>query len=692
MKLGFRSKIYLGILSLLLLLGIVIFFAVSRIMKEALLEENQNRGISLASNIAARMVEPILAMDFLRMQNFVDETLQFSDDIFYSFVLTTKGEPLVHTFKGGFPVDLKAANGVSDHQNYHIQLLDTGNELVYDYAVPILVGNDRLGTVRLGLLRTRVDQAINRLLWSAFVAAGFVVLVAGFVGTALTRTVTRRIQILHESSEQALRGNLEVQTATVLKKNCWEIMDCDKRECPAYGELGLRCWYLAGTLCPSCVEGEYAKKIASCQQCHVYRKCSGDEIQSLAESFDIMAWTLKNHLAELSTARVTLTEQRQLLKTVLDATPDFVSLQDRDSVYRAVNKAFCRLVGKSEHEVIGRTDFDLFVPRQAEANRQEDIGVLQSGEALIKENRIGTDKGERWLHVVKIPVCDPDGKVVGLLCSGRDITEFKQVQERLTQAQKMEAIGQLTAGIAHEINTPLGIILGYAQLLPEEVEPGSQIHTDLRTIERHAKICRKIVSDLLRFSRHTESTMTRLNVNQIIEEVLSVVEHTFNLERILLKRILEPTIPTVVGDEEKLKQALINLLNNGFDAVGADGVIVLSTSLNERDDEVVISVADTGCGVSAENIDRIFDPFFTTKGVGKGTGLGLSVTLGIIKDHGGRIEVQSPLPSSYFSGELDMQRQGGADKGTIFSIYLPVDREKNNDQGDSGDGHHSGSG
>ena len=121
MKLGFRSKIYLGLFSLLLLLGIVIFFVVSMIMKEALLEENRNRGISIGSTLAARMAEPILAMDFLRMKTLVDETVQLSDDIFYTFVLNDMDKPLVHTFKGGFPVELKEANTVSNIHKYSIR-------------------------------------------------------------------------------------------------------------------------------------------------------------------------------------------------------------------------------------------------------------------------------------------------------------------------------------------------------------------------------------------------------------------------------------------------------------------------------------------------------------------------------------------------------------------------------------------
>ena len=665
MKLGLRSKIYFGMFSLLLLLGIVILFVVSGVITESLLEENRNRGVSIGVNLSARITEPILAMDFLRMKTLVDKTAQLSDDIFYIFVLDAGGKPLVHTFKGGFPADLKTANSVSDHHKFSMRLLDTGEQLIYDYAVPVLIGEDRLGTVRLGLLRIRIQKAINRIMLSAFLSTGFVILIAGFVGTFLARPVTRRIKILHESSEQALRGNLDIHTAPLLKKNCWDIMNCNKQECPAYGNLHHRCWYIAGTLCPTCVEGEYAKKITSCQKCPVYRKCSGDEIQSFAESFDAMTQSLKAHISDLQHAEKTLNEQRELLQTILDAMPDFVSLQGHQSVYRSVNKAFCKIVGKKEDEIVGKTDFDLFPRKQAQIYHQENLAIFNTGKPLIKEDKISSPKGEKWLHVVKIPVFEADGNVAGLLCSGRDITELKRVQEQLTQAQKMESVGQLAAGVAHEINTPLGIILGYAQLLLEDVEEDGQIYADIKTIEKQAKICRKIVADLLRFSRRMESIVTTLDINQSIEEVVAVVEHTFKLERVIIERNYGVSLPHVMGDKEKLKQVFVNLLNNAHDAIGNDGVISITTSFNEHNNELIISVADTGTGISSDNMEKIFDPFFTTKGVGKGTGLGLSVTFGIIKEHGGTIEVESP---PWFEKE-----KNGVDKpGAVFIVHLPV--------------------
>jgi len=669
MKLGFRSKIYLGLFSLLLLLGIVILFVVSIIMKEALLEENKNRGISIGSTLAARMAEPVLAVDFLRMKTLVDETVQLSDDIFYTFVLDDMDKPLVHTFKGGFPVELKGANTVSDIQKYSIRLLDTGKQLIYDYAFPIIIDKDRFGTIRIGLLRTKVQEAINRLIRSTFLSTGIVIIIAVFVGTALALPVTSRIKILHKSSEQALMGNLDIQTAPLLKKNCWEIMHCDKKECPAYGKIHQRCWYLAGTLCPDCIEGEYAQKISSCINCRVYHKCSGDEIQSLAESFSSMALSLKTHLSELQNSEKILREQRRLLKTVLDATPDFVFLQDFKLVYLSANKSFCDLIGRREEEIIGRTDFDLFPKGQAKRYLKEDLEILKSGKPMVKESNISDRNGSKWLHMVKIPVYEADGKMRGLLCSGRDITELKRIQEQLSHAQKMESIGQLIAGIAHEINTPMGIILGYVQLLLEEAEPESQAYNDLKIIEKQTRICKKIVSDLLRFSRRTESTMSPLNINETIEDVLSVVEHTFRLDRVCLVRQLNFDLPAIVGDKEKLKQAIINLVNNAFDAISEEGMITISTHYDAHLDEVIISVLDTGHGIQPGKIDRIFDPFYTTKPVGKGTGLGLAVTFGIIQEHKGKIEVESPPPpaaSKYVKSSV----------GSLFTIHLPVSGKK----------------
>jgi len=264
--------------------------------------------------------------------------------------------------------------------------------------------------------------------------------------------------------------------------------------------------------------------------------------------------------------------------------------------------------------------------------------------------------------VIKTVVVSPEGEVSGVLGTSRDITELKNFQDRIIRSQRLESIGQLAAGIAHEINTPLGIILGYAQLSKEDVEPGTELHESLSTIEKYARISRGIVADLLRFSRHTESIKRPLDINQILNQTAGVLEHTFGLEKIAISRDLQEGLPLVFGDQEKLEQAFVNLLNNARDAIGSDGQVRVRTVYDSAQKEVVVSVSDTGGGIPPDIRDRIFDPFFTTKGVGKGTGLGLSVTFGIVKDHGGKIDFESTYRA----------KDSGERGGTTFVVRFPA--------------------
>jgi signal transduction histidine kinase len=234
----------------------------------------------------------------------------------------------------------------------------------------------------------------------------------------------------------------------------------------------------------------------------------------------------------------------------------------------------------------------------------------------------------------------------------------------------MEDLGRLAGGVAHEINTPLGIILGYAQMLLEDVEPESQMAADLRIIEKQTKICSNIVSDLLGFSRQNQTTRTEVDINESIQEVISLVEHTFKLSHVRIFHDYDPNIPEIEGDKDKLKQVWLNLLNNAFDAVKQNGCIKITTKLCAHRRRVAITVTDTGTGIRQEILNKIFDPFFSTKPVGKGTGLGLSVTFGIIQDHGGRINVLSPAPKEYIQAMGEYRQNSGP--GTVFLVELPL--------------------
>jgi len=236
----------------------------------------------------------------------------------------------------------------------------------------------------------------------------------------------------------------------------------------------------------------------------------------------------------------------------------------------------------------------------------------------------------------------------------KDIEQRRLMQKQMAQADKLASIGELSSGIAHEINNPLGIILGYTQLLLKGEDPLSARFTDLKTIEKHVQSCKAIVEDLLNFARTSSSQKKRLIIQPIIEDVIGFVRHHSNLENIHIETHFSPRVPPVLMDEKKIKQVLINLLMNAIHAVTPKGRIGITTGFNGATGRVTVEVTDDGHGIAKENLSRIFDPFFTTKPTGEGTGLGLSVSYGIIKGHGGNITVRS--------------KPG---QGATFTIFLP---------------------
>ncbi len=236
----------------------------------------------------------------------------------------------------------------------------------------------------------------------------------------------------------------------------------------------------------------------------------------------------------------------------------------------------------------------------------------------------------------------------------KDIEQYKMMEQQMSQADKLASIGQFSSGIAHEINNPLGIILGYTQLLLREEDPESGKYQDLKIIEKHVRTCKLIVEDLLNFARSSKPSQDVVRLNHVIEEVVLFIQQHSKLEKVRIIRDYAHGLPSMLLDEKKIRQAIMNLIMNARHAVGKKGTIIVSTRYCPHDKQVVIEVRDTGYGIEKKNVSRIFDPFFTTKPTGEGTGLGLSVSYGIIKNHGGEIFVQS---------------EPGQE--TIFTVILP---------------------
>lgn len=260
---------------------------------------------------------------------------------------------------------------------------------------------------------------------------------------------------------------------------------------------------------------------------------------------------------------------------------------------------------------------------------------------------------EATLNIAIAPLVSKDQEQIGRLIIFDDVTDRAELEQRLVQADKLSSIGLLAAGVAHEVNTPLAVISTYAQMLAKQVAEDSQKSMILDKIAKQTFRASEIVNSLLNFSRTSTTSFGHVNLNRVVQETLSLLEHQLQKSSIHLKLDLEDDLPAVNGNAGKLQQVCLNLFLNARDAMSGGGTLEVRTW--SQGSGVRMEVSDTGHGIAPEHVHRIYDPFFTTKAARKGTGLGLSVTYGIIQEHGGTIEVSN-------------RHSGGA----MFRLELPL--------------------
>lgn len=236
---------------------------------------------------------------------------------------------------------------------------------------------------------------------------------------------------------------------------------------------------------------------------------------------------------------------------------------------------------------------------------------------------------------------------------------LKEAQTALIHSEKMAAFGQLGAGIAHEVKNPLAGILGYAQLTLRKLEKGTPLYENVEVIEKETKRCKTIIDNLLKFARQEKVAFHPIDVNRVMEDAVTIVNHQLAIHKIKIEKTLAPDIPTVMGDANQLQQVIMNLMINAQQAMAEKpGAVTVATRLLNPE-SIEIRVSDTGPGIPKEIQTRIFEPFFTTKPAGEGTGLGLSVSYGIIKEHKGEIRIESEVG-----------------RGSTFIITLPAARNE----------------
>jgi two-component system NtrC family sensor kinase len=395
---------------------------------------------------------------------------------------------------------------------------------------------------------------------------------------------------------------------------------------------------------------------------------SPDEHAFLSTVADILAPVIRQaaHAQRLETEVVERTRQidreRRVTERIIDSLPVGLYVIDRDYRISVWNrKRETGMQGVSREEAIGRTIFEILHRQPASVLRREFDEVFATGRLQIFQME-STASGElRTYRISKIPMRLDDGPVTHVITVGEDVTDWREAQERFSQAEKLAAIGTLAAGVMHEINNPLATIAACAEGLEyslAEIPPA--LREGLQLIQSEVQRCKGIVDSLLDFSRPKAGDKALVDVNAAIERTLFILKHHSRFKKLQVQVELDRSLGAVVrANEEQLVQVFMSLLINAMDAMREQGTITLRTKWGADAQSVVAEVVDQGEGIRRADLPKIFEPFFTTKAPGRGTGLGLSICYAIVAEHGGRIEVDST------PGE-----------GSVFRIVLPRSDEQ----------------
>ncbi|MHB8790546.1 MAG: ATP-binding protein [Desulfobulbaceae bacterium] len=606
-----RWKIAILVLALHGALGTAFSAALTRIFNTPIQKELEHRGSLITRHLAESVIDPFLLNDLLRLQQLADNTVALEDDIVYVFIATPGGGPLVHTFADGFPKALLTAHQPVPEEGLSILRLDTERGVIFDFASPILEDQDYY--VHVGLANIHLIQALasaRGLLYIVLAVFGVIGFVVALVVAAF---ITRPLTLLAKGAEEIGRGELGKQI-------------------PVAGE---------------------------------------DELGQLARKFNEMSDSLARLMAERLRSEQEQKEALALMEGIANGIGEGIMLLDLDFRIVWANTYILEQYALSLDEIRGKSCYEVTHSRSTPCSPPHDsCPILQeqvAGRPVPLEHVHLDRHGNRSLvEVVVYTLQDEEGDVYQFLHISRDITERVEkvkLEDQLRHSLKMEAIGRLSGGMAHDFNNILTAIMGFSELGMVSVREGDPLRDKFVAILEASKRGAELTRQLLAFSRKQVVIPQVINLNAVITN-FSRMMHRLVGDDVELQLVCRPGIGNIKADPGQIEQILMNLAVNAREAMPSGGKLTIATDMRSPryhdmrqpwDDGagfVMLSVADSGHGISSEDQERIFEPFFTTKS--QGTGLGLATVYGIVKQHGGVIELES-----------------APGQGTTFFLYFP---------------------
>ncbi|MEA4858786.1 MAG: ATP-binding protein [Solidesulfovibrio sp.] len=657
-RVSLKLKMFGGAMAVVLFVSAVIALLARWILVTSLNRELEQRGVAIGQSLSERASGFILDKDRANLVSLVFDAAQLGERrilVSYIFIEDAEGRILANTFIRPFPGQLTHVNPLPDGAESSIKLVDFEDKQAIDIAVPVREGIYTLGAVHVGLSKSHIDSLVGtlRTTFLGFIAA--VTVVMFLIVLRLSNAVAGPIARLTRAADAVSRGSLEEPAALL------GLRDTAPRDCPAYADTDLPCWHFDQSRTEAV--GANPQNVPTCRECRFYRKAGGgDEVAQLAESFGNMIWSIRLY-------RRRLRESEEKYRSLFDSNPDpvFVVEAANGRILDANSQAE-DVYGYARKELLGRAVGDL-EPGAGEVGVAAYLGDRDAPDRVLfpKLRHVRKNGAPLYvnLHACRIAYRGRDAVIV----SATDVTELVEKDAQLIQASKMKTLGEMSAGIAHELNQPLNAIkLGsdYLRLVTEggKLPPADNLAAVTAQISEQVDRAAAIIAHLRDFGRKSQPQLGNVDLNDPIRGVFAIIGHDLSLQDIAVRLDLG-TLSPIKAHANRLEQVFFNLVVNARDALlaaacpdnAAKGrAIAIATRMEQG--RVTASVADNGCGIPENVRHKIFEPFFTTKQAGQGMGLGLAITYGIVKDYGGDILVDDA--------------PGG---GCVFRLTFPAARD-----------------